>query len=238
MDLKETDILGDSIADHWYYRAKAAAMMKLLPIRSPAVILDVGAGSDFFSRYLLTHTTASEAWCVDTSYDTDSEAAAAGKPLHYRRSLETAAADVVLLMDVLEHIDDDVGLLADYVGRVPKGARFLISVPAFQSLWSGHDVFLQHKRRYTLPALEDVIRRAGLQPQQSAYYFGLVFPIAVAARLLNQWCSSGHEAPRSQLKRHSPLVNGALGAICKVELPLLAINRLAGLTVFCLARRP
>lgn len=215
-------------------------MMKLLPIGSPAVILDVGAGSGFFSRYLLTHSRASEAWCVDTGYETDSEAAEAGKPLHYRRSLETAAAaaaNVVLLMDVLEHVDDDVGLLADYVGRVPKGARFLISVPAFQFLWSGHDDFLQHKRRYTLPALEDVIRRAGLQPQQSAYYYGLVFPLAAATRLFNQRRGSGHEAPRSQLKRHSPLVNEVLGAICKAELPLLAINRLAGLTLFSLARR-
>lgn len=237
MDLKETDILGDVIADHWYYRSKAAAMLKLLAIRSPTVILDVGAGSGFFSRYLLTHTTASEAWCVDIGYDTDSEGAEAGKPLHYRRYLETGAADVVLLMDVLEHVDDDVGLLADYVGRVPKGARFMITVPTFQSLWSGHDEFLQHKRRYTLPALEDVIRRAGLQPQQSAYYFGLIFPLAAATRLFNQWRGSGHEAPRSQLKRHGPLLNGVLGAICKAELPLLAINRLAGLTLFCLARR-
>lgn len=237
MDLKETDILGEAIADHWYYRYKAAAMMRLLTIRAPAVVLDVGAGSGFFSRYLLKHAKASEAWCVDISYDYDFDAVEEGMPVHYRRSVDGVAADLVLLMDVLEHVDDDVGLLADYVARVPKGARFLISVPAFKFLWSGHDEFLEHKRRYTLHALEDVIKRAGLQPKQGAYYFGLVFPLAAATRLTKRWRSSGDQPARSQLKVHSSLVNGSLAAVCKVELPLLSINRLAGLTAFCLAER-
>jgi 2-polyprenyl-3-methyl-5-hydroxy-6-metoxy-1,4-benzoquinol methylase len=236
MDLKETDILGDSIGEHWYYCSKAAATRRLLGDAPISRILDVGAGSGFFSHHLLTHTDAREAWCVDISYPADSSATTAGKPVHYRRGIETIDADLVLLMDVLEHVDDDLGLLKMYVDRVPSGSRFLMTVPAFQFLWSGHDDFLEHKRRYTLAQFETLARDAGLTVQRGAYYFGAVFPIAAALRLLPQGAQA--QPPRSQLKRHHPLVNGVLKTLCSLELPLMGANRLAGLSVFVLARKP
>ncbi|CRL48324.1 class I SAM-dependent methyltransferase [Pseudomonas sp. URMO17WK12:I11] len=236
MDLKETDILGSSINQHWYYASKAAATTRLLgstPIRK---ILDVGAGSGFFSHHLLSHSSASEAWCVDISYDADSDASTAGKPVHYRREIDAVDADLVLLMDVLEHVDDDVGLLKAYVDKVPSGSRFLMTVPAFRFLWSGHDEFLEHKRRYTLAQLETVARAAGLTVQQGTYYFGLVFPIAATLRLLPKGAQPS--PPRSQLKLHHPLVNTLLKTLCNIELPFMKANRLAGLTVFVLAQKP
>ncbi|WP_095125578.1 bifunctional 2-polyprenyl-6-hydroxyphenol methylase/3-demethylubiquinol 3-O-methyltransferase UbiG [Pseudomonas sp. Irchel s3a12] len=236
MDLKETDILGDAINEHWYYCSKAAATRRLLGDAPISRILDVGAGSGFFSHHLLTHTDAREAWCVDISYPADSSATTAGKPVHYRRGIETIEADLVLLMDVLEHVDDDLGLLKMYVDKVPSGSRFLMTVPAFQFLWSGHDDFLEHKRRYTLAQFETLACDAGLTVQRGAYYFGAVFPIAAALRLLPQGAQA--QTPRSQLKRHHPLVNGVLKTLCSLELPLMGINRLAGLSVFVLARKP
>ncbi|MGF6089635.1 class I SAM-dependent methyltransferase [Pseudomonas sp. 18173] len=236
MDLKETDILGDSIGEHWYYCSKAAATRRLLGDTPIKRILDVGAGSGFFTHHLLTHTDAHEAWCVDISYPADSSATTAGKPVHYRRSVETVDADLVLLMDVLEHVDDDLGLLKAYVDTVPSGSRFLMTVPAFQFLWSGHDDFLEHKRRYTLSQLETLARGAGLSVQRGAYYFGAVLPLAAASRLLPQGPQGS--MPRSQLKRHHWLINTLLKTLCKLELPLMGINRLAGLSVFVLARKP
>ncbi|WP_053214416.1 bifunctional 2-polyprenyl-6-hydroxyphenol methylase/3-demethylubiquinol 3-O-methyltransferase UbiG [Pseudomonas sp. Q12-87] len=236
MDLKETDILGPDIDRHWYYRSKARAMLHMLKGTSARTLLDVGAGSGFFSHHLLTHTDTAQAWCVDISYPADSDASTAGKPVRYRRAIDALDADLVLLMDVLEHVDDDVGLLKMYVDKVPSGSRFLITVPAFQFLWSGHDDFLEHKRRYTLGQLERVVAQAGLQVQQGAYYFGLVFPIAAALRLLPRARS---EVPaKSQLSRHSPLVNGVLKSLCSLERPFMGANRIAGLTVFCLAQKP
>ncbi|HEX4552231.1 class I SAM-dependent methyltransferase [Pseudomonas sp.] len=236
MDLKETDILGDSIGEHWYYSSKAAATRRLLGDSPVRRILDVGAGSGFFSHDLLTRTSAQEAWCVDISYLSDSDATIAGKALHYRRDIEAIDADLVLLMDVLEHVDDDLGLLRSYVDKVPSGSRFLMTVPAFQFLWSGHDDFLEHKRRYTLAQFETLSRDAGLTVQRGAYYFGAVFPIAAALRLLPS--GSRAQAPRSQLKRHHPAVNRVLKTLCHLELPLLGRNRLAGLSVFVLAHKP
>lgn len=237
MDLKETDILGNDVEKHWYYRSKANAMARLISKSPPSTILDVGAGSGFFSKKLLSDTKAKEAWCVDISYENDSDSEEAGKPIHFRRSIDALNADLVLLMDVLEHVDDDVGLLEEYVNKVPSGARFLISVPAFKFLWSGHDVFLDHRRRYQLNQMEDVVRQAGLSVIHGAYYFGAVFPIAAAIRLTGNLVNRDHHKPKSQLSRHHPLVNGTLSAMSSIELPIFPYNRIAGLTVFCLAEK-
>ncbi|MFV3413763.1 class I SAM-dependent methyltransferase [Pseudomonas nitroreducens] len=238
MDLKETDILGEHIGEHWYYRSKCAAMQKFLADIRPTSILDVGAGSGFFSKALLEQSDARSAWCVDISYGQDSDDLVSGKPIHFRRSVTQLDTDLILLMDVLEHVDDDVGLLADYVSKVPSGANVLISVPAFQFLWSDHDVFLEHKRRYRLHEIESVARRAGLDVVRGSYYFGAVLPIAASLRLLERGRGKTQRQPRSQLKRHSPLINGTLKALSTIELSALGFNRLGGLTAFCLARKP
>ena len=238
MDLKETDILGSNIDQHWYYRSKANAMIYLLSEFSPSAILDVGAGSGFFSKKLLSETKAKEAWCVDISYENDADTIEFNKPIHYRQSIDQVNADLVLLMDVLEHVDDDVGLLQDYVAKVPSGSRFLISVPAFQFLWSGHDVFLEHKRRYRLNQMEGVVRQAGLTVKHGAYYFGAVFPIAAAIRMASNLLQRGRYKAQSQLSQHHPFVNGALASMSSAEMPFFTRNRIAGLTVFVLAEKP
>lgn len=234
MDLKEEDILGSDIARHWYYRSKAAALCRAVAGLRPRHLLDVGAGSGFFSRHLLAETAAESALCVDIGYPADRDDSAAGKPVRYRRDTGPADCDLVLMMDVLEHVDDDRGLVRHYADRVPSGAHFLVTVPAFSFLWSGHDVFLEHKRRYRLPEIEAVLGDAGLEVVRGAYYFGLVFPLAAAVRLADRNTTE----PRSSLKKHGAFANGLLTAICAAELPLFPVNRLAGLSAFVLARKP
>lgn len=237
MDLKEIDILGSDIDTHWYYRSKANAMMRLLDAVNPSMVLDVGAGSGFFSRHILAHSPAREAVCVDTSYTCDSGSTEGSKPIHFMRSTGSTEADLVLLMDVLEHVDNDVELLKEYVDKVPSGSQFLISVPAFQCLWSGHDDFLEHKRRYTLHQLEQVSIESGLRVKLGSYYFGLVLPIAAITRLANKCFGDKKKPAGSQLTRHHPFVNSMLGLFCRFELNFLKHNRLAGLTAFCLAEK-
>ena len=164
MDLKEEDILGADIGRHWYYRSKAAALRRAVGGLRPRRLLDIGAGSGFFSRHLLAETAAESALCVDIGYTRECDDSVAGKPVLYRRDTGPTDCDLVLMMDVLEHVDDDRGLLRHYAGKVPAGAHFLVTVPAFRFLWSGHDVFLEHKRRYRLGEIEAAMREAGLEP--------------------------------------------------------------------------
>jgi 2-polyprenyl-3-methyl-5-hydroxy-6-metoxy-1,4-benzoquinol methylase len=234
MDLKEEDILGADIGAHWYYRSKAAALGRFVGLLAPKRLLDIGAGSGFFSRHLLVEGGAERALCVDTGYARDHDETIAGKPVLYRRDCGFVDCDLVLMMDVLEHVDDDRGLASHYAAKVPGGAHFLVTVPAFGFLWSGHDVFLDHKRRYRLPEIEATLRDAGLTIVRGAYYFGLVFPLAAAVRL----ASRGDAQPRSSLKKHGALTNGILTAVCAAELPFFPLNRLAGLSAFVLARKP
>ena len=236
MDLKETDILGDSISKHWYYKSKAAAMLELIRGFKVNKILDVGAGSGFFSKYFLENTPATESWCVDISYDEESDIQIGDKPLYFRKSIEKLDVNLVLLMDVLEHVDDDVGLLKHYIDKVPVGTLFLISVPAFNFLWSGHDIFLDHKRRYTLKQLESTSKNSGLDLVNANYYFFFVFPIAGLIRVLKKVLRP-KLLPASELKQHSAFVNGVLSFLSHCELTFQKKNKLAGLTVFCLAKK-
>lgn len=236
MDLREADILGDAISGHWYYRSKAKAMVRLLGSRHFRRILDVGAGSGFFSRHLLSNSIADEAWCVDVCYDGDAESRVGNKPIHFRRRIESVNADLILLMDVLEHVDDDVALLSGSTKDAHEEALFLISVPAFSFLWSSHDVFLGHLRRYTLKDIEAVVRQAGLAPIRGGYYFAALLPIAGSIRLAEKIIRPKFRSPKSQLQQHHPAINKALEFVSEAELGVFPHNRVAGLTAFCLAK--
>ncbi len=237
MDIKEIDILGAYIGEHWYYRAKLAALRRLLAGVRFRRILDVGAGSGFFSRELLRSSDAQEVVCVDTSYPEAWSEGEGDKTIHFQREVDAVTADLVLLMDLLEHVEDDVGLLLEYVKKAPSGAKIVVSVPAFSFLWSGHDLFLEHKRRYTLAQTEAVMRSAGLVVDRGCYFFATVFPLAVLRRLGGR-LRGGLEVPRSDLQRHSRWVNALLFRACWLELPWVQYNRLFGLSVFCVAHKP
>jgi 2-polyprenyl-3-methyl-5-hydroxy-6-metoxy-1,4-benzoquinol methylase len=234
MDLKEEDILGGDIGRHWYYRSKAAALRRMVGPLRPQRLLDVGAGSGFFSRHLLTEAGAKSALCVDVGYARNRDETLDGKPVLYRRDCGSTDCDLVLMMDVLEHVDNDVSLVRHYAGKVLSGAHFLVTVPAFRFLWSGHDVFLEHRRRYTLSEIEMTLRDAGLDIVKGAYFFGFVFPLAATVRLATR----GDTQPRSSLSKQGVLTNALLTAACAAELPFFPINRLAGLSAFVLAKKP
>ena len=236
MDLKEEEILGGKVDNHWYYASKAAAMRTYLEQDSYPHVLDVGAGSGFFTKYLMKDGATKRGTCVDTGYAEDHAETIDGHPLDFVRSYTKPDADLILFMDVLEHVPDDVALLKAYTDQARAGTEVFITVPAFPFLWSGHDVFLEHYRRYTTKALEATVIGAGLTPVRCTYYFGAVFPLAAGLRLLRKGANSEQE-PKSDLRQHSPAVNQGLKLLCTLERPFVRYNRLAGLSVFCLARK-
>jgi SAM-dependent methyltransferase len=237
VDLKEEEILGDQIYSHWYYRAKRAVLLRELRGRVPAEVLDIGAGSGYFSRILL-EAGADRAVCVDSGYPEDRDDVWDGKPVSFRRSIQSCNADLVLAMDVMEHVADETFLMRPYIDLVKPGTRFIVSVPAFQFLWSEHDVFLEHHRRYTLRTLEKAVKACGVKVDWSHYYYAGVFPLAAGMRLLERIKSGRDRKPKSQLKRHGTLQNSILSAICSVERPLMRANRLFGLTAFAAGHKP
>jgi 2-polyprenyl-3-methyl-5-hydroxy-6-metoxy-1,4-benzoquinol methylase len=232
MDVKEEELLGGAVGDHWYYRSKQLALDSMLVGTPYRHVLDVGAGSAIFSKHLLDRR-AESAICVDSAYPAERSETYNGKVIRFVREITPGNADLVLLMDVLEHVDDDVGLIqASLAGAVP-GACVLISVPAFQSLFSAHDRFLEHRRRYTIRSLERAAAAAGLKVMSTRYFFAMILPLVAAIRLVHRG-----GPPRSSLKVHSPLVNSVLTFAHRAEIPFFRYNRIGGLSVFCLARIP
>ncbi|RYH06629.1 bifunctional 2-polyprenyl-6-hydroxyphenol methylase/3-demethylubiquinol 3-O-methyltransferase UbiG [Tropicimonas sp. IMCC6043] len=227
MDLKERDALGDSADSHWYYVSKARMVARHLP-RSPREILDVGAGLGWFSRWFLDNGHGEQATCVDPGYEAEREEDLnGGRRVSYVRAVERTDADLFLLMDVLEHVDDDVALLKEYWDKAAPGTVFVITVPAFEFLWSAHDDYLDHRRRYTRARLAKTIRAVGAEPRLLHYYFGSIFPIAVAVRLLKR----KSDADSSDMRPMPAPINTILTAICGIEAQLTRWNRLAGLSV-------
>lgn len=236
MDLKELELIGADQEHHWYYASKSQALRRALGDYQPRHILDVGAGSGFFSRVLLRDTSAQSAVCVDTGYADDRSERYFDKRLVFSRTIPTAEADLVLLMDVLEHVDDDAGLLRDVMSRTAPHARFIVSVPAFSWLWSRHDEFLGHRRRYTRTHLCRVLTAAGLRPLGAFYMFAAIFP-AVAAQRLWQRVRQTEQPAASDLRQHHRWSNALLMRLCVAESAVARHNRAFGLTAFAVAEK-
>jgi hypothetical protein len=115
-------------------------------------------------------------------------------------------------------------------GAAP-GAFAVISVPAFPSLFSAHDRFLDHKRRYRMNSLEEVARAAGLNIVSARYFFAMILPLVATLRLLER-----QGPPKSSLMPHPRPVNDLLTFAHRMELPFFRFNKVGGLSVFCLAR--
>jgi len=240
MDLKEEHILGESIKNHWYYISKGRALRSILGSIRTDQVLDVGAGSGIFSRQLLDHDFARRAVCVDPNYAVEKNETHNGKPLSFVKRATTENAGLVLMMDVLEHVPDDAALLRDYSKDLKSGSYVLITVPAFPFLWSGHDVFLEHYRRYTKSTLLETVRAAEMEPVKLRFFFGLLFPLIALIRITKGLLVRRKTLePKSDLKVFPLWLNALLIKIHDLErLTFFPVNGLAGLSLFCLCRKP
>ncbi|QWD37529.1 class I SAM-dependent methyltransferase [Polynucleobacter paneuropaeus] len=234
MDLKEVEQI-QNVESHWYYLSKARAVLAACAKHNITGILDIGAGSGFFSKFILRSTAAKFSCCVDIAYPQEFEELDFGKVISYKRSIESTQANLILFMDVLEHVEDDLGLLREYIEKTPDNSIFVITVPAFMSLWSDHDEFLGHKRRYKLAQIEQVIKNSGLNMISGNYYFASIFPLVYLIRSIRRYLKINEK--QSHLKDSYRFVNSLLLFICKVELSLTSINRWFGISVVCVASK-
>jgi 2-polyprenyl-3-methyl-5-hydroxy-6-metoxy-1,4-benzoquinol methylase len=239
MDVKEEEILGPHVRSHWYYVSKGRALERVLKGIKANRALDIGAGSGVFARRLIDAGICENAICVDPAYKEERIEDHQGHQLSFVRSVPADdTQELILMMDVLEHVADDVGLLRHYSRTLSPEGRVVITVPAFQFIWSGHDEFLEHYRRYTNTSIEKVVTSAGLEIIDTRYFFGLLFPVVVAQRLAKRF-SVRHRGRRatSSLRLYPEWLNNALILTHDIERGVLfPWNRLAGLTIFCLAR--
>ena len=234
MDLKEGG-LGIDGRTHWYFRTKRRPLDRYFAAIPAAGahgldIVDIGAGSGVFSEGLIDRfpDRVRNVVRVDLHYETVGRTAdprLAGGVIELRRDLpDTIDGAVVLLMDVLEHVPDDRGFLESVVTRCRGTNRVFITVPAFQSLWSGKDVFLGHYRRYSLASLCSLAASCHVTITRAYYMFGVFLPVAYVTR---RW--QGAEAT-SDLKPAPAWLNGLLTGIGACDAAVCRWNRIGGVT--------
>lgn len=228
MDLRERSPA--VTARHPWELARAAFVLDVLREQGalrgapgrPVRILDVGAGDTWLARTLIAATPGATACCWDAHYTDQDLIDLAGDGIVPTRAAPTGTCDVALLLDVLEHVDDDVGLAADAVARVGPGGGVLVTVPAWPRLFSSHDRMLAHVRRYTPSAARAVLSQAGLQIMQSGGLFhGLLVPRTVAVAV-EHWPSAATDAatqPSAHLGswRGGPRLTSAITRALRLE---------------------
>jgi len=127
--------------------------------------------------------------------------------------------DCVLALDVIEHIEKDVAALARIGGLTKEQGLVVITVPAYQWLWSEHDIANHHKRRYTKASLLSTMKIAGLEVVYCSYFNSLLFPFAVLSRLLGSVFARSKARGQAKWDVALPadIINRALTATFKAE---------------------
>ena len=173
---------------HWWYRARREILSDYLKryagIPGGARIREIGCGTghnlpilaQFAEIYAIAAAKASERLGKQVG----------SSPLPELAGVADASYDLVAVLDVVEHVEDDVAALQAIARVLKPGGKILITVPAHQWMWSAHDVVNHHKRRYSKATLTASLHKAGLGWQKLRWFNSLLFPVAVAARFVGK----------------------------------------------------
>ncbi|HKQ59473.1 MAG TPA: methyltransferase domain-containing protein [Candidatus Eisenbacteria bacterium] len=156
--------------------------------RRPIEVLDVGSGDAWLATTLLASLhEGSHVTCWDSGYSPahlDELRGRFGPRARFVVERPEERFDLVLLLDVLEHVDDDAGFLRAIVDHNLKdGGHALISVPAWRALFGDHDMRLHHVRRYQPDEATRLLDRSGLTIQARGGLFHSLLLPRVAERL-------------------------------------------------------
>jgi SAM-dependent methyltransferase len=226
MDTCQMQAMLDVDDHHWWYRGRRAVITAELERLGPTArgrILDAGCGS---GRTLMELAR----WGVVSGVDLNEAAAALARRRGAfdvrvgrleRLPFQADTFDLVTCLDVLEHTSDDVVALSELRRVTRTGGWLLLTVPAYQRLWSHHDEANHHHRRYERHALREVASASGWHVQRETYFNSLLLAPAAVVRIAQRRRSTnGDYTPDLHLA--PGWLNGVL------ELPLRAEARWLG----------
>ncbi|MDE2588585.1 MAG: class I SAM-dependent methyltransferase [Patescibacteria group bacterium] len=152
-------------------------------------------------------------------------------------SVRDKSFDLITALDVIEHIQDEKKVLIE-INRILKSDGFVvITVPAFQFLWSEHDVAVSHVRRYDVSSLSKALNDSGFTIVRISYFVSFVFPFVALYRLLTK---SGIKKsnPKPNMTRLPWLVNMILEKIMHLENNIIKkFNFPFGSSIVCIAKK-
>lgn len=227
---------------HWWFVGRRTILssfveriVKALPNAHPR-ILDVGCGTganlEMLSNFGSAEGVDVSAEALEFCQTRGLTNVRLGEAEHL--PYEDNSFDLVTGLDVVEHLDDDAGGLKEMRRVLRPNGRALLFVPAFMFLWGVQDDISNHRRRYTLAGLNEVLRRAGFEVERATYANITFFlPILLGRALMRL---TGYR-PASENNLTVGFMNGILGRILGAEAPLLRhINFPFGVSIVCVAR--
>jgi len=227
---------------HWWFVGKRLLLHALMGSREPrGRILDLGCG---LGGVLRDFEPGAACFGTDRSAYALRVCRNKGRAAFVRADLlsppfRAGSFDTVVALDVIEHLEDDVAFLRAAAALLTPGARLVVAAPAFDLLWSQHDVTFQHHRRYTARSLRAAIEAAGLEAERITYLHALVFPVALIWRLASYRLGLGRFAPKTDFWAVPGWLNGLLATAYQFEACLLRrVDLPVGVSVACVARRP
>ena len=235
MDIKELES-GVDPNSHWYFRAKRNFLLRNVP-EGCTQSVDIGAGSKYFSYELAKVDSMKSVFPIDPNFFAeDTETIKQCKVISLKQTSDQICnSQFWVFMDVIEHIDDDIAFVKNYVQIAPMGSTFFITVPAYTFMWSQHDVFLGHYRRYTRRSLNTLMANAGLTTIKSGYFYSFLFPLAfIQRKVLSRLAKTKKE--ESGLSKQNFVLSKVFELILNLELRITnGFGKLPGLTVACVA---
>ena len=247
MELSEYGVMYRLEQSYWWFVGKQFLVREqikplLLNRGRGARILDIGSGTGII---LKTLQEFGQAFGMEMSWE-------AIQFLKRRNLKEVVRSDaeqhlpfkddsfsLVTCLDVLEHLDHDKELLAEMIRVCEEGGHVLVTVPAFNRLWSPHDSVFHHRRRYTRTRLLGRLNGLNAQVIRASYYnFMLSLPILVVRKLRALFSEKGKG--QSDFFINLPEgVNRSLSALYKLEILGLRILRYPyGVSLLVLLRKP
>ena len=136
--------------------------------------------------------------------------------MHERNDELREHYDVVLLLDVIEHVEEDVRFLQDSAFLAKPGGHLIVNVPASPRLYSRYDVAAGHLRRYTPKALIEVGHQAGLEVASWTYWGFPLLPLAIARKILMRGVDD-EQVIRAGFEPPGRFANRILTALARIE---------------------
>lgn len=223
---------------YWWFQGRHDLVLRALarrfPGRTDLAILDLGCGTGAMSCRMRQwgEVVSADISPIALSYSRRRGVTSLTAADAMRLPFRTGSFDAVVALDILEHLPDD-GMAASEIMRVLKpGGAAIITVPAYQSLWSGHDLALMHHRRYVAGEVGRLLSSAGANIERLTYAMTFLYPAVWLVRRLPKYRKS-EEATLVQVPEWA---NSLLAGLLRLENALLGHCRLPfGVTVFCVA---
>jgi SAM-dependent methyltransferase len=192
VDSQLYDRFFDTEDRHWWFvgrRRLATALLEQTGARGR--ILDLGCGTGGVLQHL---GSFGDAIGLDPAPEAAQYCKRRDVPMVVGSGMDLPFADssfdIVLALDVIEHVPDDVALLREAQRVLRPDGVLLVTVPALPWLWSAHDDVNHHYRRYTMTTLRESLTAGGFRPQRISYYNGVLLPLAIARKFINRFGGS------------------------------------------------